>query len=262
MEASELGKSRSFPLESVSLVLEETIFLVKKCLSAHLYRYVVESAQFVSHLKTCYDIFLFGRANVFNHFLSAASQLFLQPLTVDVGVDLNLAFSRSLLLCQTTEEDNYSQFQLRVSPSQQPNQRSTLQFHYSAPWPIHILLSPQTIAKYNQIFWILMQLHNAKNWLNEAWTLISFNRKALTTQDRKRRTVLHTASCLRSQISFFWGTIMNQLQTQLIDLGFSELLSQIKSTEDFHEVKALSRTIFSQYFSLSFPFSGRVCSLS
>jgi hypothetical protein len=244
----ESSLSHSSALDNVTCILEQTIQLILKCLSVHLYQFVISGDQFEKYLSLCRDMFFIGRADLFQHFFSEYPSLFVNPLTSGSFVEIQQAFVRSLVICELEEDQNISKFHLTLSNSNE------LEFSYAPPWPIRIILTPALISQYNAVFSLLIRLEYSAKLLTDSWLLLSTLRKAKKQPPTIRQQV-QFCTCLRSQFSFILNLIRHQLKVQLIGAGFSDFLISVRTADSFLSVVRSHEKFFNDIF--QFPFLGQ-----
>lgn len=108
---------------------------------------------------------------------------------------------------------------------------SGLSLDYSIEWPLHLILGPDTIEKYNQLFRFLLPIKRVQLELQEAWQLKVKSMKHMSDNELFRQ-----AMQLRQHMSFLVDNIYSYLQVDVLEALHSQLQDGLKNSSDFEEV--------------------------
>lgn len=93
---------------------------------------------------------------------------------------------------------------------------------HNVAWPLNMIISEESTAKYNKIFVFLLQLLRAKNAL-ESMT-------QLTSKGRQHRSpVAHLFFCVKAEIYHFVHTIHCYVMSRVVDSVWTELKASIEN---------------------------------
>ena len=193
-----------FDRASFELVLET----IRAPIAARLGRLVVANARLLDHLGALRAYFLLGRGDFFQTFFEeAAGLLRAPPRSSTAEADMAAPFAQAALKSSAVNDPLASRFRLRFNPAErgggdddvgasahfQPRRAAAaaaatttsgggatarvpsfdgwdgLELDYAVPWPLGLILTKNTIARYNKLFQYLLRLKRAQLALDDAW---------------------------------------------------------------------------------------------
>ena len=78
------------------------------------------------------------------------------------------AIQKKIKIELNTPKDNFKQ------EIKQPGWNN-LSLNYTVPWPLHLILSPKVLSKYNEVFRFLLLAKRTQILLHEAWATLCFH---------------------------------------------------------------------------------------
>ncbi|CAD5116396.1 DgyrCDS5290 [Dimorphilus gyrociliatus] len=239
---------------------------VRTYVAEHLWKLIVQKSNLIGRLRRIKEFYLFGRGELFLTFIHENFNAFSSPPTGSSKHDVNLALqqaTRSVLL----DDDQLEKFRLTID-QQKTNYASeltaideleanciwnSLNLEHTVEWPLHIVLTPTVITRYNMIFKFLLRVRRVQTALHSCW-VDSMDTKSLPDQFCN-----NTRWWLRNHMNFIVNNLQFYLQVDVIEWEFSELLEKINKTMDFEHVSvahdAFVTSLLTKSFLLTKPIS-------
>lgn len=108
---------------------------------------------------------------------------------------------------------------------------SGLSLDYTVDWPLHLILGPDTLEKYNQIYRFLLPIKRVQLDLQDAWKL-----KVKSMKNMSDNELFRQAMQLRQHMSFLVDNIYSYLQVDVLEALHVQLQEGLKKSSDFEEV--------------------------
>ncbi|XP_061164050.1 gamma-tubulin complex component 4-like isoform X1 [Saccostrea echinata] len=242
-----------------SMAFESLIDSIRTHVAEHLYILVVEDANLASELRIIKDFFLLGRGELFLAFIDQTQTLLRGPPVNTTEHDVNMAFHQAARNVLIDDESLLQRFHLGVqfkgsekksdsSSSAQTVESgwNSLSLSYTVQWPLHILLTPSILEKYNRLFRFLMAVKRAQIDLQHCWTLQMQYKQKLSNPEEVAKWQL------RTHMAFLVDNLQYYLQVDVIESQFSTFMEKITSTRDFEAVKLAHDQFLSALLSQSF----------
>merc|ERR1711860_473935 len=133
---------------------------------------MMKEADLKAELRHVWNLFLLGRGELFAVLLRLLETRLRAPPSTSTQNDVNEAWRTS---CQTVlshaEEDIVLQ-KVRLLVGSEPGLEgwSQLSLQFAVSWPLHLIITPTAIAKYNKIFSFLLLIRRSQVALGQLWT--------------------------------------------------------------------------------------------
>ncbi|XP_047523681.1 gamma-tubulin complex component 4 isoform X2 [Pieris napi] len=234
--------------------LKSVVRDIKECVTKHLWIVAVEEAQLLHELHLMKDFYLLGRGELFLELLRLTSRLLDKPTTRTSTRDMNQAFqlaARSVFLSNSADIEKFS-FELPyVKPNASDNLSlqedsssaadgwSTIILKYDFKWPLHLLFAPEVLARYNDMFRLLLRIKKTQHDLHALW-------KTYKNSSRFSSCQLH------NKLMFLMDNLQHYLQADVLETNFSRLMDAVSKTNDFEKLKKAHANFLADVLSQSF----------
>ena len=105
---------------------------------------------------------------------------------------------------------------------------NNLSLSYTVPWPLHLILSPKVLSKYNEVFRFLLLAKRTQILLHEAWA----------EQKKDKFKIRYTDSWqLRTHMAFVVDNLQYYLMADVLESHFSQLLERLDQSTNFEELR-------------------------
>lgn len=230
-ELSRLRDKEMFEVEEFCSFVDR----IREAVSSHLHNLVMIEADLKSELTTVWNIFLLGRGELFHTFMNLAEDRLSKVPTITAQNDANQCWRSALqLVLSHTEEDMYLQ-KCRLLIGSEPKECwEQLSIQYAVCWPLHLVITPAAINKYNNIFSLLLLLRRASNALNSMWChMMVKGRKADERGVNWSGTVWQT----RLHMAFLIANIQSYVLSDVLESQKSNFLKKLSETCSFETIK-------------------------
>eukprot|EP00899_Mesostigma_viride_P015699 jgi/Mesvir1/2412/Mv22150-RA.1 len=274
----ELQAAPSFHL----LSLERVVQAIRSRVSHRLWKLVVVHANLPAHLRTLKDYFLLAKGDFYQCFFEESRALMrMPPRPATAEADLNVPFQQAALKTTASEDKYFPRVKFRltsatVRPGTTPSGSASaggtvptggagpgdggssaaaaasvprswdaITLEYKVDWPLHMLLTPEALDRYNTVFQFLMRLKRVQILLEAAW-------KRGMTGDRSgagagkggaggsggqsRRGQRMAVWRLRHHMTYLITNLQYYIQVDVIEVQYGLLQERVRTSEDFHEV--------------------------
>lgn len=243
-------KGVDFEISDLRMVVHD----IKECVTKHLWVVAVEEAQLIHELRLMKDFYLLGRGELFLELLRLSAHLLDSPTTRTSTRDINHAFqlaARAVFLSNSVDIEKFS-FELPyVKPdvstsSSVDNDSSTvsdgwssivLRYHFR--WPLHLVFTPEVLARYNDMFRLLLRIKKTQHDLHALWNTYKHSKSFSMCQ-------------LHNKLMFLMDNLQHYLQADVLETNFSKLMEIVGNTCDFEKLKAAHATFLADVLSQSF----------
>ena len=114
---------------------------------------------------------------------------------------------------------------------------------YTVPWPLHLIISPKVLKKYNEVFKFLLLAKRTQLLLHKAWT----------DQKKDKIKITNTEAWqLRSHMMFVVDNLQYYLMADVLESQFSLLLNRLEHSSNFEELKQAHDIFLSSVISNTF----------
>lgn len=108
---------------------------------------------------------------------------------------------------------------------------SGLLLHYRLEWPLHLVLTQETMQTYNRLFQVVAKVKRANMELERVWpTLMQSRYRSLPNKDK---SWLGPLWMLRARMAFFASNLAFYLQVDVVEAQYSVLKNTLAGVEDF-----------------------------
>lgn len=252
-----LQKQEEFAPSDFESVVDE----IRSTAAEHLWQVVVEEVKLLSHLHIIKDFYLLGRGELFFTFIDQANGLLSIPPSSSTEYDVNMAFQLSVRQVLFHDDSLAEKFYVNIQPStntgqtegskdpfkaKQENGWSCIGLIYEVPWPLHILLTPAILDRYNVIFRFLLSVRHVQMELHQCWAF-QMDKKGLG-----RESISVPIWQLRTHMSFLVDNLQYYLQVDVLESQFSLFVEKVKSVKDFEEIQHAHENFLTSITSQSF----------
>ena len=260
---------------------EHVVEQIKRPVADRLGQLVVKDANLRKHLTGLRSYFLLGKGDFYQTFLEDAHSLFASaPRVSTAEADLLLPFREAANKSSASDDDMHRRFRPRLFldgydkglNNELNDKESTstripkydgwdvLSLEYTVPWPLGLVLTKDSMRRYNQMFKYLLRLKRAANALDKAWVVLRRigNSRSTTTpgalraeEEREQRRVRMSGrsanseypstsgtstgsraheACQRARrdIAFLVNNWLVYLQTDVVEAQFVEMMGKLE----------------------------------
>ncbi|XP_073953708.1 gamma-tubulin complex component 4 [Choristoneura fumiferana] len=240
----------SFEVYNLRSVVRE----IKECVTKHLWAVAVEEAQLIHELRLMKDFYLLGRGELFLELLRLTAHMLEKPTTRTGTRDMNQAFqlaTRAVFLSNSADVEKFS-FELPyIKPNTSANSSvmdetcseadgwSSLILKYDFKWPLHLLFTPEVLARYNDMFRLLLRIKKTQHDLHSLWKTY-------------KQSANFSMCQLHNKLMFLVNNLQHYMQADVLDTSFSKLMDAVNKTNDFEKLKKAHATFLADVLSQSF----------
>ncbi|CAH0724383.1 unnamed protein product, partial [Brenthis ino] len=234
--------------------LRSVVREIKECVTKHLWTVAVEEAQLLHELRLMKDFYLIGRGELFLELLRLTAPMLDKPTTRTSTRDMNHAFqlaARAVFLSNSADIEKFT-FELPyIKPNMSTNSSidndssavadgwSTIILKYDFKWPLHLLFAPEVLARYNDMFRLLLRIKKTQHDLHALWK---------TYKQSTRFSICQ----LHNKLMFLMDNLQHYLQADVLETNFSRLMDAVNKTNDFEKLKKAHATFLADTLSQSF----------
>ncbi|XP_026320640.1 gamma-tubulin complex component 4 [Hyposmocoma kahamanoa] len=227
---------------------------IKECVTKHLWTVAVEEAQLIHELKLLKDFYLLGRGELFLELLRLTAHMLDKPTTRTGTRDMNHAFqlaARAVFLSNNIDIEKFS-FELPyVKPEVSTNSSidedsnlvadgwSSIILKYDFKWPLHLLFTPEVLARYNDMFRLLLRIKKTQHDLHALWKTYKQSASFIMCQ-------------LHNKLMFLMDNLQHYMQADVLETNFSLFMDAVNKTNDFEKLKKAHAEFLADVLSQSF----------
>ncbi|KAG7301406.1 hypothetical protein JYU34_014351 [Plutella xylostella] len=253
-EFHEKLQSLKNPQEFEVCNLRNVVREIKECVTKHLWTVAVEEAQLMHELQLMKDFFLLGRGELFQELLRLSSHILDNPVTRTSTRDMNHAFqlaARAVYLGNNPDIEKFS-FELPyVKPNVSNNSSigddsssasdgwSCIVLKYQLKWPLQLIFTPEVLARYNDMFRLLLRVKHTQRDLHRLW-------KTCKQSNSFEMCQLH------NKLTFLVDNLQHYLQADVLESNYSRLLRAARGTGDFDQLRLRHHQFLHHVLSQSF----------
>ncbi|XP_058447167.1 gamma-tubulin complex component 4 homolog [Malaya genurostris] len=221
---------------------ENIVDEIKLCVTEQMSEIAIKEADLIKQLKLIKDYYMLGRGELFSELLKqtkSLNTLFAKGITDGSSRDLNRAFQLAANSVNITEDIEHFSFYLPPKEDVDSLCYETkgilgyITLKYKVKWPLHLLFSPKTLDKYNEMFRFLLRIRKIQYDIHQVW---SFQRESKV---KKNSELLQ----FRNKLMFLIDNLQYYLQVDVLESQFSILMTAIGETKDFEKIQR-SHTFF------------------
>ncbi|XP_053665548.1 gamma-tubulin complex component 4 homolog [Anopheles marshallii] len=225
---------------------EHLVDEIKEQVTKHMSMIVIEKADLERQLRLMKDFFLLGRGELFSEFLTQTQSLKLligKEINDGTTRDLNRALKLAANSINVGEDIEQFSFELpgkdEVEDSFCYETKSAVGhiiLKYKVKWPLHLLFSPRTLNRYNEMFRFLLRIKKIQHDLLQIWSY------------QRERRIKHNSEVvqLRNKLMFLINNLQYYLQVDVLESQFAILMAAIANSAkqaDFERIQR-AHTIF------------------
>ncbi|XP_026742144.1 gamma-tubulin complex component 4 homolog isoform X2 [Trichoplusia ni] len=227
---------------------------IKECVTKHLWTVAVEEAQLIHELRLMKDFYLLGRGELFLELLRLTAPMLDRPTARTSTRDMNHAFqlaARAVFLSNSADIEKFS-FELPyVKPNVSTNTSieedsstvsdgwSSIILKYDFKWPLHLLFTPEVLARYNDMFRLLLRIKKTQHDLHALWKTY-------------KQSTSFSMCQLHNKLMFLMDNLQHYMQADVLETNFSRLMDAVYKTNDFEKLKKAHATFLADILSQSF----------
>ena len=216
---------------------ERFVDSVRLTVSKHLHSLILEKSDLKNELQLVRDLFLLGRGELFQVFIDEADRFLKNSPTAATQHDVNEAFSLACRVALSGSDEAVLRkvkikvtLKTKVKILQPKNSGSTgwdcLSLQYSAPWPLHLILTPSSIDTYNDILKFFLRVRRVQRLLQESWF-----------DDIKKKASRDNFCQVRAHMLFVVNNLQHYLMVDVLESQYSVLLSSLDNSSNFEEIR-------------------------
>ncbi|PZC83790.1 hypothetical protein B5X24_HaOG206947 [Helicoverpa armigera] len=227
---------------------------IKECVTKHLWTVAVEEAQLIHELRLMKDFYLLGRGELFLELLRLTAHMLDKPTARTSTRDMNHAFqlaARAVFLSNSADIEKFS-FELPyVKPNISNNTTfeddsttvadgwSSIILKYDFKWPLHLLFTPEVLARYNDMFRLLLRIKKTQHDLHALWKTY-------------KQSTSFSMCQLHNKLMFLMDNLQHYMQADVLETNFSRLMDAVQKTNDFEKLKKSHANFLADILSQSF----------
>ncbi|XP_049877341.1 gamma-tubulin complex component 4 [Pectinophora gossypiella] len=227
---------------------------IKECVTKHLWTVAVEEAHLIHELKLMKDFYLLGRGELFLELLRLTAHILDKPTARTGTRDMNHAFqlaARAVFLANNADIEKFS-FELPyVKPNISLNSTaeedssivadgwSSIILKYDFKWPLHLLFTPEVLARYNDMFRLLLRIKKTQHDLHMLWMTY-------------KQSTSFSMCQLHNKLMFLMDNLQHYMQADVLETNFSRFMDAVNKTNDFEKLKKAHAEFLADVLSQSF----------
>ncbi|KAJ8717191.1 hypothetical protein PYW08_005590 [Mythimna loreyi] len=227
---------------------------IKECVTKHLWTVAVEEAQLIHELRLMKDFYLLGRGELFLELLRLTAHMLDKPTARTSTRDMNHAFqlaARAVFLSNSADIEKFC-FELPyVKPNVSTNTTgdddsstvadgwSSIILKYDFKWPLHLLFTPEVLARYNDMFRLLLRIKKTQHDLHALWKTY-------------KQSTSFSMCQLHNKLMFLMDNLQHYMQADVLETNFSRLMDAVHKTNDFEKLKKAHANFLADILSQSF----------
>lgn len=129
---------------------------IMKSVSSHLHHLVVVESGLVGELRIVWDMFTMARGELFHAFIHLADKRLSVPTTRATQHDMSQAWLSAIMSHTETEENILGRVLVLVGRDTTKMGWDQVSLQYAVPWPLHLVVTPTALEKYNLNFGFLL----------------------------------------------------------------------------------------------------------
>lgn len=129
-------------------------------------------------------------------------------------------------------------------PYEKPEESwQSLSLRYTSPWPVHTIITPESIESYNRMFRFLFRLKQINQDIEHGWSILgrSHRESSPAVGEILSHPIWYRSMCiLRSKMNFLIQHLQFYIQVHVIEVQFQELMATIEAssiTRDFESIR-------------------------
>ncbi|XP_023339634.1 gamma-tubulin complex component 4 isoform X2 [Eurytemora carolleeae] len=208
---------------------------IRETVSEHLHTLMMKEADLMAELGTVWNLFLLGRGELFHTFIRLTEERLRNPPTITTQTDVNEAWrTAAQLILSQSEEENISH-KIKVLIGNEPYEGwGQISIQYAVSWPLHLIITPSAIHRYNKIFSFLLLIRRTQNCLNHLWSDMMMK---VRRGEREAKEMGGLIWETRQHISFIVSNIQSYVLSDVLETQRAKLVKKLEETKSFETVK-------------------------
>ena len=226
---------------------------IRGLVSAQLHHLVVEEGGLLAELATLWDVFTLARGELVLAFIRAADPRLVAPPTAATQHDTSLAWQGAVAAVTDAEAGERLLGRARVVLGEGgASGWEQLRVQYAVPWPLHLVLTPASLDRYNAVFRFLLLVRRTQAALHTQWAERMFGSRA---RGRERGAGGDTAGQTRQHMIFLVDNLQYYVMADVLATQTRALSTKIAATNSFEEVKLFHDQFLTQVQASLFLFN-------
>jgi len=213
---------------------------IRESVSGHLYHLVVDESGLVGELRTVWSMFTMGRGELFHAFIHLADKRLSNPPTNATQHDTSQAWIGAIMSHTDTEENILGRVSVVVGKDPSKIGWEQVSLQYAVPWPLHLVVTPAALEKYNDIFSFLLLVRRTQSSLHKLWADSMFDSRRVKRKRPEKSTETEEVdleSQTRQHMSFLVDNLQYYLMADVLETQVSELVSKLNKSKSFEDVR-------------------------
>ena len=114
---------------------------------------------------------------------------------------------------------------------------------YAVPWPLHLVVTPTALEKYNLIFCFLLLVRRTQAALHQLWAEAMFKRSVSRRQGDKTRDELDTVAQTRQHMTFLVDNLQYFFMADMLNNQVSAIKNKLANSTVLR-MAGISKTSF------------------
>ena len=227
-QLAELSDSLEFRVAD----FERFVDTVRETASRHLHTLVLDNADLRQELDILRSFYLLGRGELFQAFIEETESYLQIPPNAATEYDVRQSFMAIVRKLWTDSDTLANKVKVELTnykpASNEPKKTGweCLSLTYSVPWPLHLIISPKVLSKYNEVFRFLLLAKRTQLMLHSAWTEQKQNKRQLRFTDTWQ---------LRNHMMFVVDNLQYYLMADVLESQFCLLMNRLDHSTTFEE---------------------------
>jgi len=210
---------------------------IRESVSSHLHHLVVVESGLVGELRNVWDMFTMARGELFHAFIYLAEKRLSVPPTGATQHDVSQAWLSAIMSHTETEENILGRVVLMVGRDTTRVGWEQVSLQYSVPWPLHLVVTPVAIERYNLVFSFLLLVRRTQAALHRLWAEAMFKSRVARRQGDKTRDLVDTVVQTRQHMTFLVDNLQYYLMADVLETQVSALITKLATSSSFEDVR-------------------------
>jgi len=217
---------------------------IRESVSSHLHHLVVVESGLVGELRIVWDMFTMARGELFHAFINLSDNRLSLPPTGATQHDVSQAWLSAIMSHTETDENMMGRVTVVVGRDTSRIGWDQVSLQYAVPWPLHLVVTPAALEKYNTIFSFLLLVRRTQAALHKLWAEAMF--KSRGARRREDKDVLDTVAQTRQHMTFLVDNLQYYLMADVLDTQVSALTTKLATSASFEDVRNFHDQFLSQ----------------
>merc|ERR1712142_801381 len=220
---------------------------IRESVSSHLHHLVGVESGLVGELRIVWDMFTMARGELFHAFIRLSDKRLSLPPTGATQHDVAQAWLSAIMSHTETDENMTGRVRVVVGRDTSRIGWDQVSLQYAVPWPLHLVVTPAALEKYNTIFSFLLLVRRTQAALHQLWADVMFKSRISKRQGRSstNRTIDGVAET-RQHMTFLVDNLQYYLMADVLETQVSGLSSKLKNSKSFEDVKNFHDSFLNQ----------------